>query len=98
VSERLLLAGLREQEARLEAERLAAERGAILAQITDGVVTVDPAGCVIFFNAAAHRLDDALEPGRSLMAPEGGGRLRAPDGRPYPAAQRPVVRALHGET
>lgn len=97
VSERLLLAGLREQEARLQAERLAAERGAILAQLTDGVVTVDPTGCVVFANAAAHRLDDALEPGQSLITPEGGGRLRAPDGRPYPAAQRPIVRALRGE-
>ena len=98
VSERLLLAALREQEARLEAEQLAAERGAILAQLTEGVVTVDPAGGILFVNVAARRLDDSLQPGRSITAHGTGGHLRAPDGRPYPAANHPVARALRGET
>lgn len=54
IERRHLLA--RERAARAEAERLAAERAAILGQIADGVVTADIAGRVTFSNAAAWRL------------------------------------------
>jgi signal transduction histidine kinase len=45
-----------EQRARERAERLAAERDAVLRQVTDGVVAVDPAGGVSFANRAARDL------------------------------------------
>ena len=102
VNDRLLLAGLRERAARVEAERLAAERlvaerVAILAQIADGVVLVDPAGCLTFVNDAARWLDDALLPGTAVASHAGVGHFLTPDGRPYPLAYRPIVRALRGE-
>ncbi len=98
VCEQLVLAGLREQQARLDAEQLADERGAVLAQLTDGVVTVDSAGRVVFVNAAARQIDDAFRPGLSLASPGTSKSVRAPDGRPYPAASHPIGRALRGET
>lgn len=97
VAERLLLAGLREQAAREEAERLAAERAAILAQLAVGVVLVDALATITSVNDAARRLDDALRPGLGLAAYAAGGRLRRLDGHPYPFSALPAVRALRGE-
>lgn len=98
VNEQLLLAGLREQEARAEAERLAAERDAILRQLVDGVVIADPAGRITFGNAAARRLNDplALEP--TLDAVARSDRVRTLDGRLRTYDEIPLVRALRGET
>ncbi len=82
-----------------EAERLAAERAAILGQIADGVLIADPAGRITFANATARRLyalaGADLRPGQAIGAH---GPL-TPDGEPYPAAELPLARALtHGET
>jgi PAS domain S-box-containing protein len=68
-----------EQQARAEAEGLAAERAAILEHIADGVVTAAPDGRVTYVNPAAKRLfglpEDAPSaeaspdlPGRVLLA------------------------------
>ncbi len=98
VNERLLLSGLREQAARADAERLAAEHMAVLAQIADGVVIADPAASVTFVNDAARRLDARLHLGTSLKVYAASGHCRMLDGRPYPLAAIPVIRALGGET
>jgi DNA-binding NarL/FixJ family response regulator len=46
----------RERAARADAERLAAERAAILGQIADGVLIADRTGRLTFINAAGRRL------------------------------------------
>jgi DNA-binding winged helix-turn-helix (wHTH) protein/PAS domain-containing protein len=97
VAERLLLVGLREQAAREEAERLAAERAAILDELAAGVVLVDAVASITSVNDAARRLDEALQPGLGLAAYAAGGRLRRLDGHPYPFSALPAVRALRGE-
>ena len=66
------------ETARAEAERLAAERAAILGQIADGVIIADPSGSITFVNEAARRLRGlarfpARRPGRRpLPAPDHG--------------------------
>jgi PAS domain S-box-containing protein len=87
-----------EQQARRAAERLAAERAAILAQIADGVVLADPAGRITFVTAAARRLfgPDALAPPDPAVA--GRHQVVAHDGRPLRPAELPLHRAArHGE-
>ncbi len=96
VNERLLIAGLREQElaAALEIERatLEAERArlaVILAGIGDAVLVVDQDGRPVRTNAAYTRMfGDAGAP----LAPED-----AHD-RPLPPAETPQARAARGET
>lgn len=96
VNERLLLAGLREQAAREDAERLTAGCVAFLSQVTDGVVIVDFAGQITYVNAAAQQLDGMLHVGISLATP-------VDDDVPLPADQAHLCatlsafRALRGE-
>ncbi len=96
--ERVLLLA-RERAARAEAERLAAERAAILRQITDGVAIADPAGQVMFINDAGRLLLGIVEQnghGHGYTALE---HVLRPDGSDYPVAELPITRAaLWGET
>ena len=95
VERRTLLA--REQAARAEAERLASERAAILGQIADAVLIVDPEGYVTFANVAAYRIFDqptlSFAPGRLVPWPlhDSRGTPLAPDEHPL------VCAALRGE-
>ncbi len=96
VNERLLIAGLREQElaaalaikrVTLEAER--AQLAVILAGIGDAVLVVDGAGTPVRANVAYARMAG------------GAGRPLAPEdaqGRPLPRAETPQARAARGET
>jgi PAS domain S-box-containing protein len=84
----------RERAARAEAERLAAERAAILRQIADGVVLMDPTGRVTFINEAGRRL-------YGLDRADGAAdyALLTLDGAPLAHAQQPLWRAARrGET
>ncbi|MGN6699143.1 MAG: ATP-binding protein [Thermomicrobiales bacterium] len=87
-----LLAG--EQAARAGAERLAAERVAILRQIADGVMIVNQQGTITFANLVAQRLYAAA--GIALQAGQriGAFPLLASTGEPYQRDALPLVRAL----
>ncbi len=101
VNERLLIAGLREQElaaaleierATLEAERAAleierAQLAMVLAGIGDAVLVVDGAGTPMRTNAAYARLFGGVP-----YAPEDA------QGRPLPQTETPRARAARGET
>jgi len=96
VNERLLIAGLREQElaAALAAERatLEAERArlaVILADMGDAVLVVDPTGAIIRTNAAYARLAGGPD---IPLAPEDA------QGHALPPADTPQARAGRGET
>jgi len=96
VNERLLIAGLREQElaAALAAERatLEAERArlaVILADMGDAVLVVDPTGAIIRTNAAYARM--AGGPDLPLTPRDARGHV-------LPAADMPQARAGRGET
>ncbi len=93
----------REQAARAEAEKLAAERTTILGKITDGVVIADPSGRAIYLNETARQLLQIASPTEAadritkLDHPFAG--LLSRDGRPLAEDELPIVRAaLHGET
>jgi len=86
VNERLLIAGLREQElaTALEAER--AQLAAVLADIGDAVLVVGPTGAIVRTNAAYARM--------------AGGAPLAPwdaQGRPFLPDETPQARASRGE-
>jgi PAS domain S-box-containing protein len=92
----------REQQGRIEAERLALERAAVLGQMTDGVVLVAPDGKITLVNEAARRLlgvtslraADVLVDGESSTL-----EFFASDGSPYPLEDLPLRRAVaSGET
>src|SRR6185312_11287921 len=121
LTERLLLAGLREQEiaeqcrhaenalrvsydeehrARTRVEQLAAERQAMLGQISEAILIADAEGRLTYSNAAARRLLGLAEQGGA--EPEGAGTghddaedpERTPFGDPVAAAQ--LARAAGG--
>src|SRR5262249_22518720 len=82
----------REQAARAEAQRLAAERAAILGTIADGVLIADPTGRVVFANDVARQLFDRVGmPILTEVASDDG-----PGGLPVLSPLRRA--ALHGET
>ncbi len=89
VNERLLIAGLREQElaAALEAER--AQLAVILAGIGDAVLVVDEAGTLVRANAAYARMFGGA--GAPLALEDAQGRALSP-------AETPQARAARGET
>ncbi|MEU4623629.1 ATP-binding protein [Actinoplanes sp. NPDC023801] len=85
-----------------EATRRAEEHEAFLEALLDsldsGVAACDTEGRLVLFNRALQRaLDHEADP--SLTPMEWASRLRVlhPDGRPFTAAEMPVVRALRGE-
>lgn len=86
----------REEAAHAEAERLAAERVAVLGQIADGVLITDPGGKITFVNGAARRLYGAAGAELREGQPFGMHRLYTTVGAPYPRAELPIARALTG--
>jgi PAS domain S-box-containing protein len=77
----------------------AAEREAILGQLAEGVIVTDPDGQVTFVNDAAVRLHgvDRLDGGPEDYTDAY--QLFTEDGRPYPAEELPLARAVkNGET
>jgi PAS domain S-box-containing protein len=82
-----------------QAERLAAERTAILGQLMEGVIVTDADGRITFVNAAASRVHgvthlDVLPHGYTAAY-----GLLTEDGDPYPPEELPLARAvLRGQT
>ncbi|WP_395060208.1 PAS domain-containing protein [Polaromonas sp.] len=75
--------------------RYAAERVAILEQLSEGVIVTDAAGEITFVNEAAKRLHGVALLG---VAPEGyteAYNLLTEDGAPYPVEDLPLSRAVH---
>lgn len=77
-----------------EAQRVGAERSAILAQMADGVVIVDPDGVVVFANNAARSMVGGQFLGDSLTSAVGSLHVTTLDGQPYSVEQLPLARAL----
>ncbi|MHB1132437.1 MAG: PAS domain-containing sensor histidine kinase [Chloroflexota bacterium] len=72
--------------------------GISLAPISDGVIIVNQRDQVVFINDAGARLSGSAadrQPLAQLSAPHW---LRYPEGRPIPAHETPIARALRGET
>ena len=83
-----------------EIQRQAAELEATIASIPDGVIIDAPDGTIVRLNPAAEAIFGYTPDQCSLSVAE---RLRlvpreAPDGKPLPAHDVPVARALRGET
>src|SRR6185312_10960859 len=114
LTERLLLAGLREQEiaeqcrhaenalrvsydeehrARTRVEQLAAERQAMLGQISEGILIADAEGRLTYSNAAARRLLGLVERAGAGNEDAADEVLTAP-GDPAPVEQ--LARAIRG--
>jgi PAS domain S-box-containing protein len=97
-AERLAEANRQVAAATLRAEEHEAFLEALLDSLDTGVAACDTEGRLVLFNRALKRaLDDDADP--RLTTREWATRLRVrhPDGRPFTAAQMPVVRALRGE-
>ncbi len=87
-----------EREARAAAERLAAERVAILGQIADGVIIVSPDGEIAFANAAARGLL-GLSPSDGSAVDRRADGNRSLNGPSLPMTALPLVHAaLDGHT
>jgi PAS domain S-box-containing protein len=88
---------LRESEARAAA--LASEHAAVLGQIAEGVIVTDAAGRITFVNEAAAGIHGAAVLGIHPEAYSAAYYLLTEDGRPYPAEELPLARAvMRGET
>lgn len=99
VNEQLLLAALREQELAEQLRLLVAERAAILAQVSDGIILTDAEGRITYVNAAARLLHGAAAIGVPIEDYTTAYHLRTLDGRPYPPGEFPLARAVRqGET
>ncbi len=87
-----------EWQARAHIEQLAAERAAILGQLSEGIILTDPAGSITFVNEAAHVIHGVAKLGGSVETYSDTYHLYTMDGEPYPPEQLPLARAvLHGE-
>jgi signal transduction histidine kinase len=82
--------------ARRQVERLAVEREAMLSQIADAVVTMNPNGQIAFVNGAALAIYPTLAVGKTFREQEQIELLRL-DGTPYDPDQVPTARARRGE-
>jgi len=77
-----------------ETQAAAREREAILGQIADGVIVVDPAGRIQFANEAACRLYGVAKLGAPEEDDRAGYELFTMDGQPYPPEELPLRRAV----
>jgi PAS domain S-box-containing protein len=80
--------------ARQEVERLAAEREAVLAQLSEGVIITDAQGRITFVNETANALHGIA---RLDVPPEEYARtyqLLTVEGEPYPSQELPLARAV----
>ena len=96
VNERLVLSSVREQENAEAAERHRAQLGALLENLSDGVVIVDGEGRVLMVNRAAHAASLGGLPVADVHQINALEALRL-DGTPCPVDERPIMRALRGE-
>ncbi|GIV98270.1 MAG: hypothetical protein KatS3mg057_2927 [Herpetosiphonaceae bacterium] len=89
-----------EVETRERVEALAAERSAILQQITEGVIIAGPDGSITFVNDAARRIHGGIARlGVPIERYTEAYNLFTCDGRPYPPEALPLARAVSaGET
>jgi PAS domain S-box-containing protein len=88
-----------EQAARARAEALAAERTAVLGQISEGIIIADAEGRIAMVNEAAARLHGVAEVGVTVSRYTEMYHLLTLEGRPYPPEELPLARAvLRGET
>jgi PAS domain S-box-containing protein len=85
------------EAARREAHREALRFRTLLEQLADGVVVVDASGTVERFNHAAADLLGAELEGTHIASWAGRFDLLTPEGRPFPAGDFPLQRALRGE-
>jgi PAS domain S-box-containing protein len=85
------------EAAREEARREALRFAALIDQMADGVVIVDPEGWVERSNGAAEELLGERLTDLPLESWPARFNLATVDGRPYPAAEFPLGRALRGE-
>ena len=77
----------------------AAERGAILAQLTEGVIVTDAEGAITFVNEAAERLHGTRQLGVAPAGYAAAYSLWTEQDEPYPPLELPLARAaLRGET
>ncbi|TAK35774.1 MAG: PAS domain S-box protein [Chloroflexota bacterium] len=92
----------RAEELKEIAERRADELDAVIENLAEGVTIMDPAGQILYLNRVGRGIwrlpeERARDLGSALPYLETID-LRFPDGRPIPFEQRPIVRALRGET
>lgn len=83
--------------ARNTVEHLAAERGAILQQIADGVVVLDPGGHITYLNQAAEGMLGRIEPGTPVRSEAPGFRILTMEGAPVAPRDLPGMRALRDQ-
>lgn len=86
----------REQEARVRAERLAAEREAIMRQAAEGIIIADGAGAITFSNEAARRLHRWPDSGPPSPVYHDAAAIFTVDGDVFPPDQLPLMRAVRG--
>lgn len=80
--------------ARMQADALASERSAILAQLAEGVIVTDAAGAITFVNDAASRIHGVAD---LQIAPESYAtryNLYTEQGEVFPASELPLARAV----
>jgi two-component system, NtrC family, sensor histidine kinase KinB len=97
INERLVLSSVREQENAEAADHQRAQLNALLENLSDGVIIADPSGRILLANRAAHDVwlgERTIADVHELNLLE----TRFIDGRPYPSDERPLMRALRGET
>jgi PAS domain S-box-containing protein len=86
------------RQAYAQAERLAHEREAILAQLGEAVILADAEGTLTFVNDAAERLHGVKLLGVRPEDYTESYHLLTVDGQPYPPFDLPLARAVRGET
>ncbi|HYY53382.1 MAG TPA: ATP-binding protein [Myxococcales bacterium] len=93
--------GAEREQALAVAARRAAELDAVLDNMVEGVFACDKNGAVTHMNSAGMRLLELSSAGAGARAPleaaAGGLGPVHPDGRPFSAAELPLLRALAGE-
>jgi PAS domain S-box-containing protein len=87
-----------ERNSRRRAERLSAERNAILRQLADGVILTDTEGRVLFANDAAGALQPGAVPGATVQAMLRSGKLRDVSGEPLVEERFPLREAHRRDT
>jgi len=99
VNESLILASVRETELAEERERQAANLSGLLSNLDEGVLIADSSGEIILANPLARKLLSFAEH-RSLSVSDDWARLTmlGLDGKSLPATDRPLLRALRGES
>jgi PAS domain S-box-containing protein len=86
------------EQARRNAEAIAAEQQAVLQQVAEGVIVADATGRIGFINEAAAQLHGTVVTG--VMPPDYSRAygLYTEEGELYPPEQLPLARAVRGET